>query len=231
MSAILERLQADVAAALASVPALAPAHHIKQDEQDLESRVRTKIGTANPKSGKAGLVLLCLFPEIAEPEPNLPGPMVAVRLEIQTIEHVITNRGASGTGLRSSEAALAALKFLHQYHLGDAIIVARQNPVRAIADVADGFVSHAVTLFCKYQLNPESKVAEVEATIDGASDLTLTTSTSGAIIYYTTDGTYPDTSANQYSAPFAVTPGQVIRAAAHKSDLNPSDVIEITVSA
>lgn len=230
MSEILDRIQADVTAILAETEGLDAAHHIRQDEHDLESRVRTKISTANPKSGKAGLVLLSLFPEVAETEQNLPGPPVRVRVVVQTIEHVITNRGAVGTGLRSSEAAIAALKTLHLRHFGDYLLIAQQNPIRSV-QVPDGFVSHEVQLFARFELEVADKVAAIDASI-ASSLMTLTTATIGASIYYTTNGTFPTTTnGTLYSSPISVTAGQTFRAAAYKAGLLPSDAIELDITA
>jgi hypothetical protein len=55
--------------------------------------------------------------------------------------------------------------------------------------------------------------------------VTITTSTSGAQIYYTTDGTSPDSGSIHYSSPVSVTPGTVtIKAIAYKSAYDPSPV-------
>jgi hypothetical protein len=62
---------------------------------------------------------------------------------------------------------------------------------------------------------------------------TLATSTSGAAIYYTIDGSAPypgNAEAQLYAAPFAVASGDIIRAAALKSPLVPSFITRAAVS-
>ena len=229
MSDTLEIIQSDVYALLNAVPSLDAAFLIKQDENDLESKVKQKINTANPKTGKSGLIALVLFPDVADTEQNLPGPPVNVSIRIQTIEQVTLNRSANGTGLRSSEAALNILRSLHQHHAGSYIIYADKNPVRLV-NVVDGFSSHSVNLIARYQIDPIAKCGAVQAELSG-SNVALTTSTSGAEIYYTTNGNYPAegvSGATLYTVPIAgLSTGTTLRAAAYKSPLNPSDVERI----
>src|SRR5262249_53767258 len=53
----------------------------------------------------------------------------------------------------------------------------------------------------------------------------LQTSTSGASIYYTTDGTNPTQSSKLYSAPFALTATSLVKAQAFKSGMTPSSQV------
>lgn len=52
--------------------------------------------------------------------------------------------------------------------------------------------------------------------------MSLQTSTSGASIYYTTDGTNPTQSSQQYIAPFALTTTSLVKAQAFKKGMTPS---------
>ena len=53
----------------------------------------------------------------------------------------------------------------------------------------------------------------------------LQTSTSGASIYYTTDGTTPTQSSKQYNAPFSLTATSLVKAQAFKSGMTPSSPV------
>jgi hypothetical protein len=55
--------------------------------------------------------------------------------------------------------------------------------------------------------------------------VTLQTSTSGASIYYTTDGTNPTQSSQQYAAPFSLTVTSLVKAQAFKSGMTPSSQV------
>jgi endonuclease I len=58
--------------------------------------------------------------------------------------------------------------------------------------------------------------------------VSITCATSGASIYYTTDGSTPTTSSNKYSTPFNVTETTTVKAIAVKSGLSNSNVASIT---
>jgi Chitobiase/beta-hexosaminidase C-terminal domain len=55
--------------------------------------------------------------------------------------------------------------------------------------------------------------------------VTLRTSTAGASIYYTTDGTNPMQSSTTYTAPFALTTTALVKAQAFKSGMTPSSQV------
>ena len=147
---ILENLQADVFAMLKATPGLALANIIADNEGDIEAKVAKALATLTPTGGKNGLAVVILLPEIVKAEENLPGPPLTVKLEIRTLENVLLNRAAAtGTLMRSSEAALRVLSTLHHAHLGDCFLAAEKDPVTAV-EVKKGHVSHAVTLFVRF---------------------------------------------------------------------------------
>jgi hypothetical protein len=61
-------------------------------------------------------------------------------------------------------------------------------------------------------------------TTDPAPSVTLATTTSGASIYYTLDGTTPTTSSTLYSTPFTVSADTTVKAAAFLTNYTPSGV-------
>jgi len=54
--------------------------------------------------------------------------------------------------------------------------------------------------------------------------VTLSTSTSGAVIYYTTDGIDPDDGSTEYSEAFPVSQSLTVKAIAYKDGMNPSSI-------
>jgi hypothetical protein len=56
--------------------------------------------------------------------------------------------------------------------------------------------------------------------------VTLQTVTSGALIYYTTDGSAPTQSSNLYAGPMTLTSSATVKAVAFKSGSNPSAVAD-----
>ncbi|MFW5916451.1 MAG: chitobiase/beta-hexosaminidase C-terminal domain-containing protein, partial [Bacteroidota bacterium] len=61
---------------------------------------------------------------------------------------------------------------------------------------------------------------------DTAQDVELSTSTTGATIYYTTDGTEPDDTSDEYDGAITVDESQVIKAVAIKDDWDDSEITE-----
>ena len=81
----------------------------------------------------------------------------------------------------------------------------------------------------KWKLTFVKKCVTPEITVDGSGNVTITSVTSGATIYYTNDGSDPATSGTKYSASFSLGTATRIRAIAIKDDFTNSD--EATYSA
>lgn len=62
----------------------------------------------------------------------------------------------------------------------------------------------------------------------GAATVTMSTSTPGATIHYTLDGSAPTASSSTYTGPFSVTTDVTIRAVAFRANMSPSPVVERT---
>lgn len=147
---LLEVLQSDVLAVLKATPALALANVISDNEGDIEAKVAKALSTLTATGGKNGLAVVVLLPEITEGEKNLPGPPLTVKLEVRVLENVLLNRAAAtGSLIRSSQAALTVLSTLQLRHMGDCLLYADKDPVSPV-EVKKGHVSHAVTLFAKF---------------------------------------------------------------------------------
>jgi hypothetical protein len=229
---LLEVLQADVLGVLQSVPGISAAKLLADNEGDIEARVMKALA---PMSGGesllSGLAIVVLLPEVTEAEDNMPGPPFTVRVEVQVIEQVMINRSSTGTGVRSSQAAMEILRALHLHQIGAQLLYSDRDPIQPLP-VKAGHVSHAVRLLVRSSgLLTPARVSPVTASL--ADDtLTLTTATSGAVIRYTTDGSYPAAPhANLYTEAIpAPESGTFIRAVATAPALNPSDLLEFNIT-
>lgn len=66
--------------------------------------------------------------------------------------------------------------------------------------------------------------------ITSDQSISLTCTTSGAVVYYTIDGSTPDASSTRYAAPFTLAGGSTVKAIALKNGMTPSAVNQATYS-
>lgn len=231
----LDRIQADTAGILAGVPGLALAAHLVDDEGDIEAGVLRKLATLDDKTGKRGLAIIVLMPEVVDAERNLPGPQMDVSQEIQIIEQVTLNRDAKdGTLIRSSTAALRVLAALHLQTVGNFTWYAGKNAIKPLPMDKKGFVSHSVQVTLHLSVPLPAKPAAVGVANDDGV-LTLTCATATATIHYTLDGSLPRPGSSTtylYQSPLGpFAEGTLVRVAAYAPEMNPGDVLEILIRA
>ena len=109
----------------------------------------------------------------------------------------------------------------------DDIAVNASQTIKAIA-TKSGMITSG-TLTAVYTINLLSAatptVSPSAGTYTSYQSVTLSTTTSGASIYYTTNGSTPTASSTKYSGAIAVISSQIIKAIAVKTGMNNSDVM------
>lgn len=229
---LLETLQSDTYGVLRACPALAAANIIKDDEGDIEAKVKVALASmSGGETNQCGLAIIVMLPEVTTADENLPGPPLHPRVELQVIEQVTMNRGGNGTGMRSSQAALEALNALQLMAFGLVVLYAEKDPIQPIP-VKAGHVSHAVRLVARAgALSTTERVRPITPSLDN-DEITLVTETPDAEVRYTTDGSYPSQdSGTLYDNPFsAPAVGTTIRAVATAEEANPSDLLIFTIT-
>jgi hypothetical protein len=187
-----------------------------------------------PRNGRQGAGIIVEKPGFDVSSPNLPGPEGDITLEILVLEDRLTNQGPTeGTQLAADQIAQTIMDALHwqQFEGFGQMFCDRA----AMTEAKEFQPLSAYRLRFRLRM-PRGQTTKVEQpTIsEAALEITLACATSGAQIYFTTDGTFPGSSnaaAQLYSAPFTVTAGTVINAAAFKDGLTPSHMIQATVTA
>ena len=232
---ILDRLQADVKAILAAVPALAAVAVLGDDEGDIESDVLKNLGPLNAgETDKRGLCAVVLAPECQDAEPGSPGPLMRARIDIQFIENVTINRGSGGTGLKCGKAAACALNALQHQVLGWTALHCGEKPIVPVKIGRKGIISRMVSMYTAANLPPNSSKCAAVVPQTTGNALELSCATQGAAIWYTTDGSYPspaNTAAILYEGPIlGLDSGTTVRAAAYATALNPGDCDEFAVT-
>ncbi len=87
---------------------------LTEDMADLETKIIQSLGTANNKGGKTGAVVIILQPEADIVGANTTGPEAKVRVRVQVLEDLLSNRDADlGPGLPSYEIAEIIARLIH----------------------------------------------------------------------------------------------------------------------
>lgn len=176
-------------------------------------------------NGKAGLLIVVMMSEGEVPSPNGPGPALELVQVVRVIENPMINEGTDGTGLTVEEVSTLVLSALHQWtNDGRQALYPAKQAMKEV-NLANG-VGYDVTFKRLMQLPPRAAVARPVITINDPS-MTITCATSGAALYYTTNGAYPSPlNGTLYTGTVDISGldnGTVIRAAAFLSPLRGSD--------
>ena len=210
-----ERDQDDFYGRLSADPFFADIPVLLQKKGDITSDTEIAMNTLNAKTGKRGAVVIVLQPELVMAEPDAPGPEYFIIMAVQVfVTRADNDDPNTGTG-KSAELICKRIRVLmHHYGPGDGTVYSFQR--RAVDQ----------------DWQPRCGLPLIDAVPDGGnSQVTLTTATAGAAIYYTTDGSYPsstNTAATLYAGPFVVNAGNstLLRCAAELANYQQSMVAQ-----
>ncbi len=183
---------------------------------DIETRIFNALAGIQPRDGKSGAAITITYPTTDEANSNAPtlDCMMLITLEVRV--NPLFNNGADGT--RKSEGQLAA--YLTQLLPGayggtGAMLLLAKQPITPAQNLPEGINGFDVHLRMRTGIPYDAGDKLAMPAISHAAG--MATITGDGTLYYTLDGTSP-CSANPdvltYSAPFAVAPGDRIRAAA-----------------
>jgi hypothetical protein len=182
-----------------------------------------------PKAGKFGLCCVISSPVCRITDENSPGPVQDLDVIISCCENIATNKNATyGTGIRADALAETVKRLLHLWcHDGThELKITSCEEDRELPGHLRGWLVGIRSM--AHALQPYPFVSTPRAVVEDFF-LTITCPTSGASIYFTTNGSYPaadNDEATLYTAPVDVSvlvDGTQIRSAAFKANMRGSD--------
>lgn len=188
-----------------------------------EQRVAPHLSLRN---GRTGGGILIGLPLMDPTDIDVPGAQMDVKLPIDILvaddlSLVLSN----GANITAEEILVIVWQLLHLHlnrGLGGVFYVDGADPI----EDKKGAYGYRLLLRVRFAEDQPQRVDAPTAVVAGGN-CTLSCAIGGATIYYTTDFSFPgpgNAAASVYSAPFAVTSGQIVLQAAYKTGLDGSDV-------
>ncbi len=233
--ALLELAERDAYFRLASDPNLSQRTILLERDGATKRQIIAALETAD-RANKVGAVLVVLLARFDVPTRTVSGPQGEIIVGVRALisrDLVMRDNGANTT---ADALAAHALNNLHLCDGAKPLLVEEKAIVPFKDWLDDRIVGAEIGLRKKGGLPGGNKTATpVIATADaGGGNVTVTLSCSdgGAILYRTTDGSYPGSgnpAASAYAMPFAVPAGTFIRVGAQSAPALPSDPVSKTV--
>jgi len=250
----LIQVQDDLYGILMSAPQLATVNIVEERRFRLGSELATDAIWQTIRNNSLGNGLLIELPAILCDSDSVTGPPQQVELSFVSFQNgdapftplSAVNDGQSrpplrGGGLYAEQIEQYLVDILHLLNIGGIgtlrVTGHSSSPARDYSGVN---ARRTKILMTPKQTAQTPRTAVVNISVND-SLCTLTTATVNASIYYTLDGSFPGNTtvalepfsnkpvtpnSTLYTAPFAVNPGQLIRATAYLNGLNPGQIVQ-----
>jgi hypothetical protein len=214
---VLVSIQQQCADRILSDPFFANVPVLNERLKDLNTEIATALAPVTGAGGKSGLAIVVLTPTANVHFENVFGPFFDdIRITVRVLENVTVNQDpTNGTNIPAAAAAEEICSLLHYFQPDSANgpVVSRRPGISLQDDPTN------LVYLCRFRTSggpvgtlPQS-AAPVAANNSGA--ITLTSATTGAAIFYTSDGSNPaPRNGVLYTAPFTPATGLTIKSRA-----------------
>jgi hypothetical protein len=238
---LMLQFQADVIAKLKSEALLQYVNVAGLRTLQLSSEVDAKRVWLAARNGKSGAGILVGMPSLQHNVPNVPGPERKMLLPVSVFSQPsINNLASTGTTL-DAEVILDYVDALLARLQVEGLGVIYCDSAIPNLETEGGTIRYDAIYTAEVARDALVQVTLPSLTEAPALTVTLTNdaSTPDAVIYYTTDGSFPQRdpvtgnaagTAVRYTVPFPVASGTVVRWAAYKTNYAGSDVGYATIT-
>jgi len=228
---ILEQVQQEIYQRLLGEDYLSAVPIFLARKKHMDSEVEQAlnvVGATAPR--KPGACVLVLMPSVDVPHPGVPGPPISALFTCRVLEQPEINLTSDGTNLSAEDISLFLVRSLAGWQLhgisnglvpGDG----GRNVIIPVTEVVQG-IGYDVHMSVEMCQVVTERVAAPRIEV-GGQFVIITSRTTDATIYYTTDGSFPgpgNVAAQTYTGPISFTPGTTYRAGAVKSGMTGSDI-------
>jgi hypothetical protein len=245
----LIQVQDDLYGILMSAPQLATVNIVEERKSLLNSEIRIDAIWQTVRNGCSGNGLLIEIPDILCDSESVTGPPQQVELSFVSYQNgdaAFTPSGNAPTGVTVAGSGLFAeqieqylVDILHLLNIGGIGTLRVTGRFSAPAREYDGVNARRTRIVMTPRQTAQTPRTAIVTVLVNGGLATLACATAGAAIYYTLDGSFPSNptaaidpvknvpvngNSRLYTAPFAVTAGQVIRAAAYLPGYNPGPI-------
>jgi hypothetical protein len=246
----LEQIQEDIFQLLLSLPQLQTVNIVLERRFIVNQEVQMDAVWQTPRNGATGNGILIEMPEVEVKSDNVSGPPQVVLMKFVLFQNgdAALLPGGVGGGFFAEQLEQTVLDALHLQSFGALGTLRATGKFSTPAREYDFVNARRLTLRLEPLATKQTpRTAPITANL-AAGNCSLACATAGAKIYYTLDGSFPANSdvavlllpqgnvpaavnaaSNPYIAPFAVTSGQVIRAAAYLAGYNPGEILNYNV--
>lgn len=231
---ILESLQREIADQLSADSFFAHIPVLVESLGDLTSEIARALGPVTEVGGKSGAVVIVTTPTADASWPDVGGPFfddipIAILIAVNPL---VNNDSGAGTGQSALTIAEQVCEDLHQFFpLSANGPVVPQKPTIVRGPNPEGKENESIIQYLVHfktmggLRNPLPQCATPTSLHSGS--YTLSCSTPGAAIFYTTDGTNPTPrAASLYSAPLSVS-GVTLKARAWLAGFTASETLTV----